>query len=142
MESVSWDANEQVRELNAMRGHQDSSLSLSGSVLALTNAILVAEVLSVNEDTNTFLLLGLLSLVMSLCWLVVARRAGSRAADWARKARGIEDGILGIPEQFSVWGASEPEAGPTWIAVAGVLVSFAVVWIGLMIYAVYWQTLS
>lgn len=142
MESVSWDAVTQLRELNAMKGRQDLSLTLSGSVLGLTNAVLLAEALGMNEDTNTFLLLGLLSLVISLSWLVFASRAAKRGTQWARKASRIEEGILAIPAQFSVWDESGRGGAPAWIAVAGVLVSFSVVWVGLVGYALYWQAMT
>ncbi len=135
----SWDPVHQSRELNAWQRHQEASLTLSGAALALVNALLAFEVLSVNEDTNTFLVLGALNLAMILSWVIIARRAAARTARWAMKARRIEREILRVPDRLSLWNEA-PEGGlPAWIAVGGVLVGFAVLWVGLMGYA-FWVT--
>ena len=134
-----WDPKEQSRELNAWQRHEEASLTLSGAVLGLVNAILAFEVLSVNEDTNTFLVVGGLNLAMILSWIVIARRAAEREARWAMKARRIEREILRVPDRLSLWNEA-PEGGlPAWIAVGAVLVGFAVLWVGLMAYA-FWFT--
>jgi hypothetical protein len=130
-----WDPSNQARELNAWQRHQEASLTLSGAVLALVSAIFAFEVLGVNEDTNTFLVVGGLNLAMILSWIAIARRAATRQARWAMKARRIEREILRVPDRLSLWNEA-PEGGlPAWIAVGAVLVGFAVLWVGLMAYA-------
>lgn len=135
----SWDAAAQARELNAWRRHAEGSLTLSGAVLGLVNALLAFEVLSVNEDTNTFLVLGALCLAMDASWLVIARRAAGRSQRWAEKARLIEKDSLGVPDRYSVWDDAAYGGLPAWIAVGAVLVGFVVLWVGLMAYA-FWST--
>ncbi len=131
----SWDAAEQARELNAGRRHTEGSLTLSGAVLGIVNALLTFEVLSVNEDTNTFLVLGALCLAMDLSWLVIARRAAGRSERWAEKARLIEKDFLGVPARYTLWDDAAYKGLPAWIAVGAVLVGFVVLWVGLMAYA-------
>ena len=134
-----WNPSNQARELNAWQRHQEASLTLSGAVLGLVNAIFAFEVLSVNDDTNTFLVVGGLNLAMILSWIVIARRAAERQARWGMKARRIEREILRVPDRLSLWNDA-PEGGlPAWIAVGAVLVGFAVLWVGLMAYA-FWFT--
>ncbi len=130
-----WDPKEQMRELHAWRRHQTSSLTLSGAVLGLVNAVLAFEVLSVNEDTHTFLVLGGLCLAMNVSWLVVARRAAAREDRWAMKARKIERELLQTPDRFSLWETASDRGLPAWIAVGAVVVGFVVLWVGLMAYA-------
>ena len=139
MEPASWDAEEQFKELNARKRTQESSLSLSGSVVGVLNVLLLIEVLSVNEDANTFLLVGLLGLTISASWLAFAKRAGAREMRWERQARVLEKDVLLVPEALSVWYEAPPHRYPAWISVAGVLASFCVVWAGLLGYAV-WTT--
>ncbi|HYM40917.1 MAG TPA: hypothetical protein VEY12_12385 [Thermoplasmata archaeon] len=135
METTPWDPREQATELNAWRRHQEASLTESGAVLGLISAILAFEVLSVNEDVNTFLVLGVLNLAMIVGWIVVAIRATARADRWGMKVRRIEREVLRVPDRFSLWNEA-PEGGlPAWIAVGVVLVGFAVLWFGLTMYA-------
>ncbi len=134
-----WDPVAQERELNAWRRHQETSLALSGALLALLNAILAAELLAVNEDTNTFLVVGALGLAMDLSWFVIARRAAGRAERWAMKARRIEREVLRVPDRLSLWEDASDRGLPAWIAAGAVLVGFTVLWVGLMAYA-YWAT--
>ena len=133
--STAWDPKEQERELNAWRRHQASSLALSGAALGLVNALLAFEVLSVNEDTNTFLVLGALCVAMDVAWLAIARRAAAREDRWAMKARKIERELLRVPDRLSLWEEASDRGLPAWIAVGAVIVGFVVLWIGLMAYA-------
>ena len=137
--SPPWDPKDQARELNAWRRHQASGLALSGAVLGIVNAILAFEVLSVNEDTNTFLVLGGLSLAVDLSWLAIGRRAAAREARWAMKARRIEREVLHVPDRLSLWENAADGGLPAWIAVGAVVVGFVVLWVGLMAYAT-WVT--
>lgn len=139
MASPTWSPEEQLEELSARKRRQEADLTLSGSALGLIDAILLVEVLSLNEDTNTFLLCGLLAITMSVAWLVVAKRAGVRELRWERQSRILEREHLLVPESFSVWYGDLPSRYPTWIAVAGILVSFTVVWVGVLAYAL-WMT--
>ncbi len=134
-----WDPREQAHELNAWRRHAEGSLTLSGAGLAVVNALLAFEVLSVNEDTNTFLVLGALCLAMDVAWLAIARRAAGRAERWAMKARKIEREVLRVPDRFSLWEGAADGGLPAWIAVGAVLVGFIALWVGLTLYA-YWTT--
>lgn len=135
MEPTPWDPREQARELNAWRRHQEASLTVSGAVVGLIAAVLLFEVLSVNEDTNTILVLGVLNLAMIVSWLVIARRSAERSGRWAMKARRIEQEVLRVPDRLSLWNESAEGGLPAWIAVGAVLVGFAVFWVGLMLYA-------
>lgn len=139
MEPAAWDPRVQADELHSWQRHYETSLTTSGALLALVSALLAFEVLSVNEDTNTFLVLGALNVAMILSWIVVARRAAARADRWAMKARQIEREVLRVPERYSLWNAS-PEGGlPAWIAPGAALIGFLVLWVGLMAYA-FWAT--
>ncbi len=133
--AATWDPKEQVRELNAWRRHQTSSLTLTGVALGLVNALLVFEVLSMNEDTNTFFVLGGTCLAMNIAWLAIARRAGAREQRWALKARRIEQEILRVPDRASLWDSASDGGLPAWIAAGAGIVGFIVLWIGLMAYA-------
>lgn len=130
-----WDPKEQARELHAWRRHQNASLTLSGAVLGLVNAVLAFEVLSVNEDTNTFLVLGGLCLAADLTWIAVARRAAAREARWAMKARRIEREVLQVPDRLSLWEDASDRGLPAWVAAGAAVVGFVVLWVGLMAYA-------
>ncbi len=103
------------------------------------NAILVFEVLSVNEDTNTFLVLGALCVAMDLSWLAIARRAAAREARWGMKARRIEREVLHVPDRLSLWDEAAEGGLSAWVAVGAVVVGFVVLWVGLMAYA-FWIT--
>ncbi len=131
----SWDPVEQARELNAWRRHQTSSLTLSGVALGLVNALLVFEVLSVNEDTNTFLVVGGVCLAMDIAWLAIAARASAREGRWALKARRIEQEILRVPDRASLWESASDGGLPAWIASGAMIVGFLVLWVGLVVYA-------
>jgi len=131
-----------VRELNTWRRHQESGLALSGAGLALVNAILAFEVLSVNEDTNTFFVVGALNLAMILTWIWVARAAAARSKLWALRARRIEVEILRIPGDLTVVIAPAEGGMPAWIAAGVALVGFAVLWAGLVAYAFWWAYLA
>ncbi len=133
--AAAWDPKEQARELNAWRRHQTSSLTLSGVALGLVNALLVFEVLAMNEDTNTFLVLGGVCLAMDIAWLAIARRAEAREERWAMKARRIEREILRVPDRASLWENASDGGLPGWIAAGGIVVGFLVLWIGLVVYA-------
>ncbi len=139
MEPAGWDPKGQADGLHAWRRHYEASLTLSGSVLAVVNALLAFEVLSVNEDTNTILALGVLNLAMILTWVSVARRAEARASRWALKARRIEREVLKVPDRFSLWNEAPEGGSPSWIAVGVSLVGFAVFWAAIMGYA-FWAT--
>lgn len=130
-----WDPKEQMRELNAWRRHQTSGLTLSGAALGLINALLAFEVLSMNEDTNTFLVLGALCVAMDVSWLVIARRAAGREDRWAGKARRIEREVLRVPDRLSLWDDAADRGLPAWVAAGAAVVGFVVLWIGLMGYA-------
>ncbi len=139
MAAPGWDPNAQAHELNAWRRAAEGSLTLSGAVLGVVNALLAFEVLSVNEDTNTFLVVGTLCLAMDVAWLVIARRAAGRAERWAMKARHIEREVLRVPDRFSLWEGAADGGLPAWIVVGAVLVGFIALWVGLTLYA-YWTT--
>ncbi len=134
-----WNPDGQMRELNAWRRHQATSLTLTGAVLGLVNAVLAFEVLSVNEDTNTFLVLGSLCVAMDVAWLVIARRAAGREDRWAMKARRIEREVLRVPDRLSLWEEASDRGLPAWIAAGVAPVGFIVLWVGLMAYAL-WST--
>jgi len=102
------------------------------------SALLAFEVPSVNEETNTFLVLGARNVAMILAWTTIARRAAARSDCWAVKARQIELEILHVPERFYPRNVA-PEGGLlARIAPGAVLVGFAVLWVGLMVY-VFWS---
>ncbi len=136
-----WDPQVQLRELNEWRRHQESGLVLSGLGLALVNAILAFEVLSVNEDTNTFFVVGVLNLALILAWVSIARRAAARSERWVLKARRIETEVLRIPEHLALGNPRSEEGLPAWVAAGAVLVGFAVLWAGLIAYAFWWAYL-
>ena len=139
VESARWDPRTQLQELNARKRYLDGDLMISGGLLGVVAAILMAELLSVNEDTNTFLVVCGLGLTLSLGWLLAARRAGAREMAWIRKARHLEETIFTVPDPFRVWDEVSKEGLPAWIAMAAVQVAFVIVWAGLMAYA-FWST--
>jgi hypothetical protein len=137
-----WDPQRQLRELNEWRRHQESLLLFSGMGLALVNALLAFEVLSVNEDTDTFFVVGALNLAMISTWILIARGAAARSKVWALKARRIELELLRIPEHLEAGNALEEGGLPAWIAGGLALVGFAVLWAGLIAYAFWWAYLA
>lgn len=139
MQPATWDAKVQYSEIARRKEHQDGSLSLSGSVLALVNALFMIEVLSVNEDTNTFLVVGGLCILVNAAWLVVARRAGQREVLWVTRGRSLEKEVMRVPDMYSVWGEATLDTTPIWVAQAFLLIALTAIWIGLLGYAV-WST--
>ena len=108
-------------------------------MLGIVNALLAFEVLSFNEDVNTFLVLGALCVAMDAGWIVLARRAAAREARWAMKARRIEREVLRVPDRLSLWEDASDRGLPAWVAAGAAVVGFLVLWVGLMAYA-YWST--
>jgi len=139
MAAPSWDARAQFDALQERKRNEESVLALSGSLLAVVSAVLLAELLWVNEDSNTFLVVGVLNLAMLLGWAALARRVGLAARRWAGKARGLEKEVLRIPSLYSLWEESGQVAPQAWITAGVAVVSLAVFWIGLLGYVV-WVT--
>ncbi len=133
-----WDARAQLDALVAKKRHAEGSLALTGSFLALANAVLLAELLAVNEDRDTFFLVGSLAAILDLAWLVIARRVGLQGRRWTVKARGLERDVVRVPVLYSLWEDSGTEV-PAWIAAAFVVAGFAAVFVGVMAYAA-WVT--
>ena len=139
MAAPSWDARAQLDALLARKRHEESVLAISGSLLAAASTLFLIELLSVNEDSATFLVVGVLNLVLLLGWLGLARRVGLAARRWAGKARGLEKEVLRIPSVYALWEEAGEDAPPAWIAVGLVLDALAVFWLGLLGYVV-WVT--
>lgn len=139
MQQATWDPKVQYSEIARRKQRQDGSLATSGSVLGLINALFLVEVLSVNEDTNTFLVVGGLCILVNAAWLVVARRAGQREVLWVTRARSLEKEVLQVPDMYSVWGEATLDKTPIWVAQAFLLAALTAIWIGLLGYA-FWFT--
>ena len=139
MQQTTWDPKLQYSEIARRKQRQDGSLGISGSVLGLVNALFMVEVLSMNEDTNTFLVVGGLSILVNLAWLVVARRAGQREVLWVTRARSLEKEVLQVPDMYSVWGEASLDTTPIWVAQAFLLIALTAIWFGLLGYA-FWST--
>ncbi len=139
MAAPSWDARAQLDALLARTRREQSVLALSGSLLAVASALFLIELLSVNEDSNTFLVVCVLNLGMLLGWIAFARRVGLALRRWTVKARGLEKQALQIPSLYSLWEESGQEAPPAWVAAGLVVVALTVFWAGLLAYVV-WVT--
>ena len=130
-----WDARAQFDALLARKRHEEFLLALSGSLLAVVSALLLFELLVVNEDVDTFYVVGVLNLAVLLAWAVVARRIGREARRWAEKAKGLEKEVLRIPTLYSLWEEARPDVTPAWMAAGAAVVGLIVFWIGLLAYA-------
>lgn len=139
MAAPSWDARAQFEALLARKRHEERVLALSGSLLAVVGVLFLVELLAVNEDANTFLVVGVLNLGLLLGWIGFARRVGLATRRWAGKARGLEKEVLRIPGMYSLWEESGQAAPPAWIAVGWVLAAMTAFWFGLLAYVV-WVT--
>lgn len=139
MAAPSWDARAQFDALLARKRHEERVLALSGSLLAGVSALFLVELLAVNEDANTFLVVGVLNLGMLLGWIGLARRVGLTARRWTGKARGLEKEVLRIPSLYSLWEEAGQGAPPAWIAAGWVLAALTAFWFGLLAYVV-WVT--
>jgi hypothetical protein len=139
MATPSWDARAQFDALLARKRHEERNLALTGSLLAVVSAILLVELLAMNEDSNTFLVVCVLNLGMLLGWIGFARRVGLAGRRWTGKARGLEKEVLRIPSLYSLWEESGERATPAWIAVGWVLAAMTAFWFGLLAYVV-WVT--
>ncbi len=137
----SWDPQMQVRELNEWRRHQASGLVLLGVGLVIVGALLAFEVLSINEDRDTFFVVGGLNLLIVISWMYLARRAAARSAVLGLMAKRIEVEVLKIPRDLSVGAATAEGAEPTLLATGAVLLGFAVLWAGLVAYSFWWAFL-
>ncbi len=139
MAAPSWDARAQFEALMQRKRHEERVLALSGSLLAVVSVLFLIELLAVNEDSNTFLVVGVLNVALLLGWIGFARRVGLQARRWIGKARGLEKEVLRIPGLYSLWEESGEEASPAWIAAGWILVALTVFWFGLLAYVV-WVT--
>ncbi len=135
----SWDARAQFEALLQRKRHEERILALSGSLLAVASAILLAELLALNEDSNTFLVVCVLNLGLILGWIGFARRVGLAARRWMGKARGLEKEVLRVPRMYSLWEETGDDAAPAWITVGWILSALAAFWFGLLAYVV-WVT--
>ena len=101
------------------------------------STLFLIELLSVNEDSPTFLMVGVLNLAMLLGWIGLARRVGLAARRWSGKAKGLETEVLRFPSLYSLWEESARDATPAWIAAGFVLSALTVFWFGLLAYMVW-----
>ena len=136
MSLPSWDARAQLDAFQAKKRHEESLLALTGSLLAVASVILLAELLAVNEDADTFYVVGLLNLAVLGAWIAVARHVGLQVRRWTTKAQGLEKQVLRVPSLYSLWEESAPSAGPAWLAAGAAVVGLIVFWAALLAYVV------
>lgn len=89
-----------------MQRQQDANLWTLTGMFAATNGVLIVALFQVMGGTAgeywLQMSLGVIGLVLCLCWFVSAIRATTRAWDYKRKAVMLQKRLL-IPEKYQVW---------------------------------------
>jgi hypothetical protein len=124
---VSTHGPDQLRELNAMQRNQDRSYWTSSAIFVVANAVLAAVFFQQEEHYLARSGIGLLGLLTTGVWYLIATRAHQYEADWLKKAESLET-ALGIDAKYRVWG-DRPKGISTWNSIMIAVVSFAAFWV-------------
>lgn len=126
-----WDLKtsgpEQLKELNAMERNQDRSYWASTAIFVTANAVAAAVFFQQEDHYLARTALGLLGLLITLTWFLIALRSHQYELLWASKAAKLEK-ALGVDPQYAVW-SDKPSGISSWYAILMAMAGFFGFWI-------------
>ena len=126
-----WDLKasgpEQLRELNAMERNQDRSYWASTAIFVTANAVVAAVFFQQEGHYLARTALGMVGLLVTLTWLLIALRSHQYESMWGKKAAELEK-ALGIDPRYAVW-SDKPTGISSWYAILMAMSGFIAFWI-------------
>lgn len=126
-----WDLKasgpEQLRELNAMERNQDRSYWASTAIFVTANAVVAAVFFQQEDHYLARTALGMLGLLVTLTWFLIALRSHQYELMWGVKAAKLEK-ALGVDQTYAVW-SDKPSGVSSWYAILLAIAGFMGFWI-------------
>ncbi|MCU0853282.1 MAG: hypothetical protein MUC90_08545 [Thermoplasmata archaeon] len=126
-----WDLKvsgpEQLRELNAMERNQDRSYWASTAIFVTANAVAAAVFFQQESHYLARTAIGMVGLLITLTWFLIAIRSHQYESMWGRKAAELEK-ALGVDSRYAIW-SDKPKGISSWYAILMAISGFMAFWI-------------